>query len=89
MEKINNYGLKIEYAREYRHITRTDLAEQIGSTYRNILRWESGERTPKFDTLYEISKALRIPLEYFAKDYAVKDLPKMIGKEMELKNGTD
>ena len=67
MEKINNYGLKIEYAREYRHITRTDLAERIGSTYRNILRWENGERTPKFDTLYEISKALSIPLEYLKK----------------------
>ena len=75
---MRDIGKKIKFAREYRNLTRTELANGIDSTYRNILRWENGERVPRYETLYNISNVLNIPIDYFSMDKSVEDLESMV-----------
>ena len=47
--KIPNYttpGQRLAAARESKHMTKTELANAIGTTYRRILEWEKDEKFP-------------------------------------------
>ncbi len=69
---MKNIGKRIEKAREYRDMSRTELGKAVGfpedSAYRRVLSYERGERVPKEDMLKEFSKALKIDLDWFKFD---------------------
>lgn len=70
MEK--KIGKRIEIAREYRKISRTNLGKAVGfpeaSAYRRVLSYEKEERIPKEDMLKEFAKALKIDIAWFYLD---------------------
>ena len=70
MEK--KIGKRIEIAREYRKISRTNLGKAVGfpeaSAYRRVLSYEKGERIPKEDMLKEFAEALKIDIAWFNLD---------------------
>ena len=63
---------RIEIAREYRKISRTNLGKAVGfpeaSAYRRVLSYEKGERIPKEDMLKEFAEALKIDIAWFNLD---------------------
>ena len=69
---MKNIGKRIEVAREYREMSRTELGKAVGfpedSAYRRVLSYEKGERIPKEDTLKEFAKALKIDFDWFNLD---------------------
>ena len=70
MEK--KIGKRIEIAREYRKLSRTNLGKAVGfpeaSAYRRVLSYEKGERIPKEDMLKEFAEALKIDIAWFNLD---------------------
>ena len=70
MEK--KIGKRIEIAREYRKISRTNLGKAVGfpeaSAYGRVLSYEKGERIPKEDMLKEFAEALKIDIAWFNLD---------------------
>lgn len=50
-------GLFIKLARIKAGLTQTQLAEKIGVKQKDVSRWETGERKPRFDTLAKIVQA--------------------------------
>ncbi len=45
-----NFALKLKIYREKYHLTQDELAEKIGTTRRQIIRWESEESRPNLFT---------------------------------------
>ena len=45
-EKQRTYGERIRKARLRYGFTREEVAEEIGTSLRNVIEWESGYRTP-------------------------------------------
>lgn len=66
---MKTIGKRIEKAREYRDMSRTELGKAVGfpedSAYRRVLSYEKGERVPKEDMLKEFAKALKIDFDWF------------------------
>lgn len=66
---MKNIGKRIEKAREYRDMSRTELGKAVGfpedSAYRRVLSYEKGERVPKKEMLEEFAKALKIDFIWF------------------------
>lgn len=58
-------GKRITKAREFRGVTRTELATAIGSYYREVLRWETEDKDPRVAKLKQIADALQIRMDYF------------------------
>ena len=48
----------IKLARQRAEMTQEELATKIGTTQKDISRWENGERNPKIDKLKKIAEAL-------------------------------
>ena len=69
---MKTIGKRIEKAREYRDISRTELGKAVGfpedSAYRRVLSYEKGDRVPKEDTLKLFAKALKIDYDWFLFD---------------------
>lgn len=69
---MKNIGYRIEKARKYRVISRTDLGKAVGfpvdSAYRRVLGYEKGERVPKEEILKDFAKALKIDYDWFMFD---------------------
>ena len=68
--KRTEIGLRIEYARKYRGLTLKQLSELCHSidesiTYNGMWQWETGRRTPKYETTKVISQALLVHAQYF------------------------
>jgi len=65
----NTIGHRIEIAREYRKMSKTELGIALGftpkSAYRRVLSYEKGERVPKEFTLQRIAKTLMIDAYWF------------------------
>lgn len=54
-------GEKIRRLRKERGLTQSDLADRSGISFRAIQNLESGNRTPRADTIEMISQALGVP----------------------------
>lgn len=69
---MKNIGKRIEKAREYREMSRTDLGKAVGfpsdSAYRRVLSYEKGERVPKEEMLKDFAKTLKIDYDWFMFD---------------------
>lgn len=60
-------GKRIQFAREYRKLSRNELAALCNDksvTYHQIFQWETGLRTPKHNSVVLLSKALRVHPSY-------------------------
>ena len=66
-------GERIRLARQRAGLTQKGLAERLGVTYVNISQWESGRRTPKWETLQKIANALDASVFELADENTVVD----------------
>lgn len=63
-----NIGDKIRNAREFRELDRTTFANKIGVKYRDVLRWETTNNTPRPEMLAKMADVLNIDIKYFFSD---------------------
>jgi transcriptional regulator with XRE-family HTH domain len=68
MKKIN-IGKRIKFAREYRDMSKSELAKNIGVLYQDVVRYEKTSREPHPTTLKKIADALDININYFLDEY--------------------
>ena len=54
---------RIKQARKSAMLSQSQLAQALGISFMTIRRWESGEISPRFNELQQLSKALNIPVE--------------------------
>lgn len=59
-------GSFINQARKNLGLSREILAEKIGVSTSTIMRWENDKMKPSFDLVVKLSKALCVPVGYFA-----------------------
>ena len=71
MKERSIIGKRIEEAREFRQMERKNLAEAVGCSYREILRWETTRQEPKAMTLKKIADVLGIKMDYFVEEESV------------------
>ena len=57
---INELGGKIKEARKSAKLTQKDLSFRAGMSQQQLQQYETGKRTPKFDTLKKIADALKV-----------------------------
>ena len=62
---IDLFITKLLFYRKLRGFSQSDLSEKALISVRNYQRIESGESTPRIETLYNIAKALDVNIEYF------------------------
>ena len=67
-ERIKILGFNIKVERLRQKITQLQLAEMANISTNSLLNMEAGNQTPSCLVLYDISKALKVPLETFYKD---------------------
>lgn len=58
-------GLKIKSGREKRSLTQDELALLVHLDGKSISNYERGTAFPSMQSLIDIAKALKMPLEYF------------------------
>lgn len=58
-------GARIKRLREVREISQKDLARQLGVTYQQFQKYETGENRISAGRLWEIAKILRSTIVYF------------------------
>ena len=63
-----NLGFNIKVERMRQKLSQLQLAELANLSMVSVQRIESGKQTPSALVLYDISKALNIPIETFYKD---------------------
>lgn len=85
MSDINQrVGRKIKQAREALNMTQAELADVLGYSQNTVAGWESGRRSCRLETIYEICSATKQPIGFFTdfSDYAyVADSGPSIGRE--------
>jgi Zn-dependent peptidase ImmA (M78 family)/transcriptional regulator with XRE-family HTH domain len=58
---------RLTLAREWRGITKSELAEKVGLAPGMVARFESGQRRPDISTLARLSLVLQVPATFFAR----------------------
>jgi Zn-dependent peptidase ImmA (M78 family) len=58
---------RLTLAREWRAVTKSELAEKVGVTPTAVLRFESGQRRPDVSTLARMSLALQVSATFLAR----------------------
>jgi transcriptional regulator with XRE-family HTH domain len=61
-------GKRIEAARTFRKMSRSDLAKNIGVFYQDIVRYEKTNREPHPSTLKKIADTLNVDVNFFLDD---------------------
>ena len=56
-------GLKIKEFREERFMTQKQLADEIGSSQRNVSHWENGTNEPDVSTLIKLADLFGVSLD--------------------------
>ena len=78
-------GENIKKYREKANLSVKELAELIKCSEGTIKRYERGDRTPTFEYLQLISKALNVDVSYLASKEELKNITSRIGFNYELK----
>ena len=65
---LQKIGLAVKSARTAANITQEELADTLGKTSKTISNIERGAVAPSIETLYEISRALKVPMSDFFAD---------------------
>lgn len=60
--EISRTGEKIAFQRILKGIKQSELAQKIGTTQKDISRWENGRRHPRIEVLMKIAKILKCSL---------------------------
>ena len=55
-------GSRVKEARKYKGLTQEDLEELIDKTVETVSNIERGVKAPSLNTIYDISKALKVKL---------------------------
>ncbi|WP_167578544.1 helix-turn-helix domain-containing protein [Jeotgalibacillus proteolyticus] len=55
----------IEHIRKSKRITQVELAKRLGIPFQTYNNYEKGKRTPSPETIFKISKELKVPIEKF------------------------
>lgn len=73
MLKNNNFnGERLKFARIYRGLTISELAEKIGVSKQMISKYENNKSVPTFETLLCIVDVLDFPKDYFFEEDLIK-----------------
>jgi transcriptional regulator with XRE-family HTH domain len=64
-------------------MTQEDLAAQSGLSVNNIRNWEQGQRTPGVLAVYQLAKALGVPMERFVE--GIEPAPEPSGQKEKAK----
>lgn len=64
MENVNKFGERLLKLREERNETQQQLADAIGITRQSLSRYETNERTPNIDLIYNVSKHYNVSADY-------------------------
>ena len=75
---MDDVGRRIEYAREFRKMTVSELAHKIDVDQRQLRQWERGVRNPKEGVRIKIAEALNVQIDYFLANGHYSDPPEMI-----------
>ncbi len=67
-ERVKALGFNIKVERLRQKLTQAQLAEMANISTNSLLNLEAGKQTPSCLVLYDIAKALSVPLEVFYKD---------------------
>ena len=59
---IKKLGKKIAKIRQEKKLTQSDLARLMGLPRQNINRLETGTDNPKAHTIYEMARAMKVPV---------------------------
>jgi len=64
MESISKFGERLLKLREERNETQQQLADAIGITRQSLSRYETNDRTPNIDLVYNIAKHYNVSADY-------------------------
>ena len=67
-EKLRELGKRIRALREHRGLTQEELASRCGISVSFASLLERGERSPSYETLVQIAKALEVPVQELFRD---------------------
>lgn len=56
---------RLKLAREFNKFTKQELSNKIGLSVQTLTEWEKGNTIPKLENLYELSKILKFPIDFF------------------------
>lgn len=60
---MSKYENRMKHFRELKNMTQQELAERLGTSVRNVRRWENGETTINVLDAMAISDVLGAPIE--------------------------
>ena len=66
-------GRRLKLRRSILGISQTELGDLLDLTFQQIQKYEKGKNRISAARLYEISKILDVPLDYFYEDFSIDD----------------
>ena len=63
-----SFSEKVRSARDLLGMNQQELADAVGVSRRTIVSYESGEKTPRPNTMRKISSALQVSIDYLTRD---------------------
>jgi len=78
-------GKKLKFMRTLRRLSQTKLAKQVDRTFQQIQKYERGTNRIGASMLYQLAKALDVPVSYFFEEIPEGHIP----TEAELKTLAD
>ncbi|MBO4787451.1 MAG: helix-turn-helix transcriptional regulator [Lachnospiraceae bacterium] len=75
-----NFPERLKYLRKYYGYTQSTLAEKLGVTQGTVAMWETGKRTPDYDTLKVLSEYFDRSADYilgFSEDDSLRKAAEM------------
>jgi transcriptional regulator with XRE-family HTH domain len=62
-------GARVQLRRRELGLSQAALGEKLGVTFQQVQKYEKGRNRVSAGVLYEISKALNVPVGYFFEDF--------------------
>ena len=62
-------GARLQLRRRELGLSQTELGEKLGVSFQQVQKYEKGRNRVSAGVLYEISKALNVPVGYFFEDF--------------------
>lgn len=66
-------GLRLRYLRKQDNMTQAELGDRLGVGKSTVCMWESGQRTPDWETLESIADFFNVPMSTFFADNVEPD----------------
>jgi len=75
-------GRRIKVRRLLRGLTQEDLARLVGLSFQQVQKYERGANRVSAGRLFELSKALRVPIQFFFDEFQTEDDPTALVGEL-------